>query len=234
MSWRSLRSNQHLPVSLFLPTFEPGRQTKDEIKTVINLIRFSSTSTQIMHHTSSLTVLLLTCLSRALLATVQVDLDERDGLIIVLFALLEDDKDVLLILWGPAVQWCEAGVAARPRPYLQNFILPRFAVGHRPSQGQVNSWGDDARSYILIHSSFFNMDVWRKVNWLLWHDGNKVRGTSTLLKYSILSYCVLLLHYMLQAKIVLKSTTFIFYIKLLVNLHIKISHKKTWSSYKIW
>lgn len=40
----------------------------------------------------------------ALLAAVQVNLDEGDGLVIVLMALLVDDKDVLLVLGRVPVQ----------------------------------------------------------------------------------------------------------------------------------
>lgn len=75
----------------------------------------------------------------ALLAAVQVNLDEGDGLVIVLMALLVDDKDVLLVLGRLPVQRRHAGVAARSRPYLEGLIFPRLALCHRPAQCHVNS-----------------------------------------------------------------------------------------------
>lgn len=57
------------------------------------------------------------------------DLGERDSLIIVLMALLIDDKDVLSVLNGAAVQRRDAGVAAGSGPYLDSFVLPGRAVG---------------------------------------------------------------------------------------------------------
>lgn len=61
-------------------------------------------SKQIRFHASYLIIVLLATQSHVLPAAVQVDLDERDGLVIVFVALLIDDKDVLLVLYRITVQ----------------------------------------------------------------------------------------------------------------------------------
>lgn len=77
---------------------------------------------------------------RTLPATVKVNFDKRDGLVVVLVTLLIDDKEVLPRVGGVPAQRRHTGVAARPCPYLEGFTFPSFAIRQRPAQHQVNSF----------------------------------------------------------------------------------------------
>lgn len=142
--WKSEKSIAILQNSWFFPFYSSSLiwETRDKIFILTNKKKKEG-------KTRSLLVKSLQSCSPhfcwALPATIQVNSDERDGLIAVLVTLLVDNKEVLLVFCRVPAQRRHSRVTAWPCPYLEGFILPSFAIRQRPAHRQVNSCGGRAK-----------------------------------------------------------------------------------------